>query len=81
MVLLRFRQDTIATDNSRSYGPKQSPEISVDRCKKCGSESLFDGWFDKDGYANTAGEGVFTTICNDCGQDQNKRVSKRRKRD
>lgn len=77
MVMLKFRE-SIATDESRSYGPKQSPEIDarveVDRCKRCGSELLFDGWFDKDGYANTDGTGTFTTICQECGQDQNRPV-------
>lgn len=82
MVMLRFRDELVTTGEQSSHAPKQ-PEImvDVDHCKACGSESLFDGWFDKDGYANTTGEGVFTTICNECGQDQNKRVrvsSKRR---
>lgn len=77
-MLLRFRDSSINA-SKQDHAPKQAPEISADRCKACSSESLFDGWFDKDGYANTAGEGVFTTICNECGQDQNKRVSGKRR--
>lgn len=44
-----------------------------DRCK-CGSTSLFSGYFDADGYAypltlgEKAPEGVtYKTYCNDCG--------------
>lgn len=73
MVMLKFRE-SIATDESRSYGPNQSPEIDVSRCKACGSESLFDGFFDEDGYDGCEQGGKYTTICNDCGQDQNRPV-------
>lgn len=50
---------------------------ACDRCPDCGSDSLFDGFYDEDGYAfpltiNTPDEQVpqgveWKTSCNDCG--------------
>ena len=79
MVMLKFREST-ATDKSRSYGPNQSPEIDATHCKACGSESLFDGFFDGEGYGGNEQTGRYTTICNDCGQDQNRPVRRRKVR-
>jgi len=50
---------------------------NLDKCKACGSENLFDGCLDKDGYQNDV-TGTWTTICVDCGQDQNRKIDRRR---
>jgi hypothetical protein len=48
----------------------------TDRCKDCGSEGLFSGWFDADDLARSLGPGEaeppgvrWTTFCNDCGSE------------
>lgn len=51
----------------------------ANHCKACGSTDLFDTCVDREGYAVTDGSGRWTTICNDCGQDQNRPVKKRTK--
>jgi hypothetical protein len=49
----------------------------MDHCKACGSEELFDAWFDKAGYANDGDPGSkYRTVCQVCGQFQDQRVQK-----
>lgn len=50
----------------------------ADHCKACNSTDLFDTCVDRKGYAVTDGSGRWTTICNACGQDQNRPVKKRK---
>lgn len=56
-----------------------------DHCKCCGSDSLFSGWFDADGFAvthnitdTTFPDATWQTFCNDCGTQQD--VPRRRSR-
>lgn len=49
------------------------------KCKSCGSTSLFDTCVDREGYAVTDGSGRWTTLCNDCGRDQNKRQPRKKR--
>ena len=70
------------------HGGGFSRERSDDRCKECGSESLFSGYFDAEGYAvpqsihdhpeEDAGTVRYTTFCNDCGAEQVRRRRKAR---
>lgn len=54
----------------------------VNTCKACGSEELFDAHFNKEGYAVTGGEaegGKYRTVCQACGQFQDKPVKRGKK--
>jgi hypothetical protein len=57
------RQDTILTVTRPTHAP----------CATCGSDNLFSGFFDLEGYGvpDDSGDGWrWTTYCNECGAEQ-----------
>jgi hypothetical protein len=54
-------------------------ETDPDICKACGSDDLFDGFFGRDGLAiddDRATGSRWTTVCNRCGQFQDRRIAR-----
>lgn len=72
-------QDTHGGDRASISGDPHNPDADEsDRCKACGRESLYGGWFNRRGEADMEGaKGVrWADVCTDCGQFQDRRVSR-----
>ena len=59
----------------------------VNTCKHCGSEDLWDNYFDKDGFGSDSptdgspGGAKWDTLCQQCGKFQIRRNTKRNRGD